>query len=420
MKKLFLVSLLLINSFLFINAQSTGNNSTSVSCLELNAAGNANIAGSIGLTGSFNSKANYFTLSKSGGWIPWASRNTTTTEASIDFTNINNANFGGTVGIGFTGAPSNGSKLGVNGSINVGITKPALYGFGAKLYFLGTDDEGADPMWMSRYTEIKDHTELRVNIGDNASGDDKFIIGNTNSADTTHLWNPHFSVLNNGRVGIGTAEPKANLDVVSWAPKASTNSIVASFQKTGGSFGGSSIVRFGNTGQSTADIEVNSGYANDLQRVGSSNCDMNIVNNSTNPSYGSINFYTNNSAKMSIKPNGFVGIGTTSPDAMLTVKGSIHAREVTIDYNNALADFVFAPTYKLMPLHEVETFVKTNSHLPEVPSAKEVSKNGMNMGDMQNKLLQKVEELTLYLIEQQKIINQQGAEIRQLKNRIEQ
>jgi hypothetical protein len=58
-----------------------------------------------------------------------------------------------------------------------------------------------------------------------------------------------------------------------------------------------------------------------------------------------------------------------------------------------------------MPLYEVETFVKTNQHLPEIPSAMNVKDNGLHLGEMQNKLLQKIEELTLYVIEQQKQID---------------
>jgi len=109
---------------------------------------------------------------------------------------------------------------------------------------------------------------------------------------------------------------------------------------------------------------------------------------------------------------GNVGIGTTIPDQNLTVKGKIHAEEVIVDLNVPVADYVFKPTYKLMPLHEVEQFVKTNSHLPEIPSATEITKNGLSMGEMQNKLLQKVEELTLYIIEQQKEINQLKQELK--------
>jgi hypothetical protein len=105
---------------------------------------------------------------------------------------------------------------------------------------------------------------------------------------------------------------------------------------------------------------------------------------------------------MIVDQQGRVGIGTTTPDQKLTVKGKIHAEEVIVDLNVPVADYVFKPNYKLMPLPEVEQFVKTNSHLPEIPSANEISKNGLSMGEMQNKLLQKVEELTLYMIEQNK------------------
>jgi hypothetical protein len=115
---------------------------------------------------------------------------------------------------------------------------------------------------------------------------------------------------------------------------------------------------------------------------------------------------------------GNVGIGTTTPDQKLTVKGKIHAEEVIVDLNVPVADYVFKPTYKLMPLHEVEQFVKTNSHLPKIPSATEITKNGLSMGEMQNKLLQKVEELTLYMISQQKTIDQQQAQIKELNDKL--
>jgi len=113
--------------------------------------------------------------------------------------------------------------------------------------------------------------------------------------------------------------------------------------------------------------------------------------------------WTSNGSNISYTGN--VGIGTINPDQKLTVKGKIHAEEVIIDLA-VPADYVFKSTYNLMPLNEVEQYVKTNSHLPEIPSASEITKNGLNMGEMQNKLLQKVEELTLYLIEQQKRIEQ--------------
>ncbi|RPH31247.1 MAG: hypothetical protein EHM93_14345 [Bacteroidales bacterium] len=100
-----------------------------------------------------------------------------------------------------------------------------------------------------------------------------------------------------------------------------------------------------------------------------------------------------------------VGIGTSNPDAELTVNGTIHAKEVKVDLAIP-ADYVFTASYKLRSLNEVEQFIKTNQHLPDIPSAKEIIENGFNIGEIQNKLLQKIEELTLYVIEQQKQIEE--------------
>jgi len=97
---------------------------------------------------------------------------------------------------------------------------------------------------------------------------------------------------------------------------------------------------------------------------------------------------------------GNVGIGTQNPDAPLTVNGKIHTTEVQVSAVGA--DFVFDEGYKLKPLEEVESYIKTNKHLPEIPSAEEVKQNGMELGQMEMKLLQKIEELTLYAIELKK------------------
>jgi hypothetical protein len=106
---------------------------------------------------------------------------------------------------------------------------------------------------------------------------------------------------------------------------------------------------------------------------------------------------------------GNVGIGTSNPQYLLDVKGIIRATEVKIQsIDQFYADFVFAKDYALPTLKEVDTFIQTNGHLPDVPSAADVKENGINLVEMQVKLLQKVEELTLYTIEQQKLIDQQA------------
>jgi hypothetical protein len=98
---------------------------------------------------------------------------------------------------------------------------------------------------------------------------------------------------------------------------------------------------------------------------------------------------------------GNVGIGTANPGTYaLAVNGSIRAKEVIVE--SGWSDFVFESNYKLRSLDELEKYIKTNKHLPDVPSEAEVKAKGVSIGDMQSKLLQKVEELTLYMIELKK------------------
>jgi len=118
--------------------------------------------------------------------------------------------------------------------------------------------------------------------------------------------------------------------------------------------------------------------------------------------------------------NGYVGIGSINPDEKLTVKGKIHAEEVRVDLE-VPADYVFQKYYTgksslksdyVMPtLKEIEKFTKENNHLPYVPSAQEIKDKGLQLGEMSNILLQKIEELTLYIIEQNKKIEALEAKV---------
>ncbi len=87
------------------------------------------------------------------------------------------------------------------------------------------------------------------------------------------------------------------------------------------------------------------------------------------------------------------------PDAPLTVFGQIHATEVKVTTTVPGPDYVFEKEYRLMPLNEIKAYVEANKHLPEIPSAKEMDENGIQLGEMNLKLLQKIEELTLHLID---------------------
>jgi hypothetical protein len=113
---------------------------------------------------------------------------------------------------------------------------------------------------------------------------------------------------------------------------------------------------------------------------------------------------------------GNVGIGTTTPGSFkLAVEGKIGAREVQVTLQNPWPDYVFEPTYNLKPLAEIETYIKENKHLPEVPSAAAMEKNGVLLGEMNMLLLKKIEELTLFLIEQNKEIKKLRDENKDLK-----
>lgn len=97
---------------------------------------------------------------------------------------------------------------------------------------------------------------------------------------------------------------------------------------------------------------------------------------------------------------GNVGIGTSNPGIYkLAVEGTLGARKIKVTQASPWADYVFDSSYQLKPLTELEKFIKINKHLPDVPTAREVEKEGIDVGENQALLLKKVEELTLYMIE---------------------
>ncbi len=108
----------------------------------------------------------------------------------------------------------------------------------------------------------------------------------------------------------------------------------------------------------------------------------------------------NGGDRMFIHPDGRVSIGTSVPATgyMLSVQGKIVSEEVRVQLRNAWPDYVFSSNYKLMSFDELRKFISQNRHLPNIPAASEMETNGQELGEMQRRMMEKIEELTLYVL----------------------
>lgn len=230
-----------------------------------------------------------------------------------------------------------------------------------------------------------------------------------NYANNTWDWSNNLVLRASGNVGIGTEDPTAKLQVQGDIKAVGDINSYRSNNDTGGKIGFETYDTFLINSQKVAHYGM-SKYSNQ------SSFPMIALSG-----YFGTTFHTVGTERMRIAENGNVGIGTTNPDSKLTVKGTIRAEEVRVELGIA-PDYVFEKyydgystlksDYKMPTLEEVEAYTKENKHLPEVPSAQEIKENGLKLGEMNAILLQKVEELTLYLIEQNK-------EIEKLKTKVD-
>lgn len=144
--------------------------------------------------------------------------------------------------------------------------------------------------------------------------------------------------------------------------------------------------------------------------------ETNFISNQGPGGSGGFSFYNyTNSGELKLlmlmNGNGNIGIGTNPVNDRFAVDGRIKAREVIVT-DMGWADHVFNDRYRLPKLSEISRYIAINKHLPGIPSAKEVSESGVRVGEMQAKLLEKIEELTLHMIAQEKRIDSQEKEIK--------
>jgi hypothetical protein len=161
-------------------------------------------------------------------------------------------------------------------------------------------------------------------------------------------------------------------------------------------------------------LEIKGPYAGNSQlniNTTSSNAELRFSDNGTTKGFVWFNKLDDTMAfgrgseanSIFVNPSGNFGIGVKNPGTFkLAVEGKIGAREVNINTTTPWPDYVFNPGHKLLSLEEIKTYIEKNKHLPEVPSAKEIETNGVNLGEMNILLLKKVEELTLYMLDLKK------------------
>ncbi|SEB38005.1 hypothetical protein SAMN04489761_0299 [Tenacibaculum sp. MAR_2009_124] len=274
-----------------------------------------------------------------------------------------------------------------SGNVGIGIVNPSspLDIKSSKNRTISLDFTGAQPGWGYTWQSFKTNSVEQWRI-----------IGREDTNSSLTFWNSVdkdiLTLLQHGNVGIGTKSPNAKLEV-------------------------NGSVKFDN---------LSSGHTN-LQ-IGHDINDRILADNSTNKHYGgglffrvtpdpSLNITHNYIDVMTLSDKGTVGIGTKNTQGFkLGVHGRIAAEEVKVATYGNWPDYVFENNYNLPTLDEVENHIQKNGHLKNIPSAKEVSKEGFFLGSMDAKLLQKIEELTLYTIAQEKQLKTQEKKIKTLEN----
>jgi hypothetical protein len=215
----------------------------------------------------------------------------------------------------------------------------------------------------------------------------------TNSFDTDGT-GELMRITGNGLVGIGTNQPLAKLHVNS-----GSNNNYAAILATSTEGNNLVVSSYATQPANCKVFQISHEYSNS---PANRNNGYIAFYRGSDVSGGYLDLGTNGISRLFINSAGNIGMGTSviPSDYKLAVAGKIIATEVMIKLQSEWPDYVFKPGYKLKSISEVESFVKENHHLPGIPDAASVENEGVNMGEMQAKLLQKIEELTLYMIQQ--------------------
>jgi hypothetical protein len=205
-----------------------------------------------------------------------------------------------------------------------------------------------------------------------------------------------------GHIGVGTVTPSSKLHIHNGA-----------LRLTGDNSNGGPMILFGENGQTTDNGQWGIEYVPSKNGTPG----LNFWRPWPNSNFGNHFLFLSDTGKVAVgtdkTPTSIGGADISS--YRFFVKGGMLAEEIRV--RTGWADYVFADDYILKPLSEVEAFIKKNKHLPNVPSANTVETQGIELGNISKIQQEKIEELTLYLIEQQKQIDELKSLIYELKNK---
>ena len=276
-----------------------------------------------------------------------------------------------------------------------------------KLVFGPWRDNSHD-LTIYRHNPDTNSNQLRIMLGYSETDNNKLLIGPYIS----YTIAPSMVVTANNKVGIGKMAPQSALDVngtiqANAFSGTNSNKTVQIQTKYG-------ILNIGAQHSYYTHFEANTTKFHFNKPIEVNGSIMSFgANDLVFDTQQNLVLKTNTAPRITILKAGYVGIGTSTPQNLLDVNGTIRAKEVKIE--TGWADFVFAEDYVLPSLGEVKTYIEENKHLPGLPSEKEVKENGVGVGEMQVKLLQKIEELTLYSIQQQEMLVKQQQMIEALQ-----